>query len=32
MPRLEQGQLVAPGAPGLGLELDDTALRRHIVA
>jgi L-alanine-DL-glutamate epimerase-like enolase superfamily enzyme len=32
MPRLEQGQLVAPPAPGLGLELDDTALRRHTVA
>jgi L-alanine-DL-glutamate epimerase-like enolase superfamily enzyme len=32
MPRLEQGQLVAPVAPGLGIELDDTALRRYIVA
>jgi L-alanine-DL-glutamate epimerase-like enolase superfamily enzyme len=32
MPRLEAGQLVAPSAPGLGLELDDAAVRRHTVA
>ena len=28
MPRLERGELVAPDAPGLGLELDDAAVRR----
>jgi L-alanine-DL-glutamate epimerase-like enolase superfamily enzyme len=32
MPRLESGQLVAPQGPGLGLELDDAAVRRHTVA
>jgi L-talarate/galactarate dehydratase len=31
MPRLEQGDLVAPQAPGLGLELDESAVRRHTV-
>ncbi len=31
MPRLEGGDLVAPPAPGLGLELDDAAVRRHTV-
>jgi len=32
MPRVERGELVAPPAPGLGLELDDAAIRRHRVA
>jgi L-alanine-DL-glutamate epimerase-like enolase superfamily enzyme len=32
MPRLENGQLVAPSAPGLGLELDAATVRRHRVA
>jgi L-alanine-DL-glutamate epimerase-like enolase superfamily enzyme len=32
MPRRERGELVAPSAPGLGLELDETAVRRHQVA
>jgi L-alanine-DL-glutamate epimerase-like enolase superfamily enzyme len=32
MPRLENGELVAPPAPGLGLQLDDAAVRRHHVA
>jgi L-alanine-DL-glutamate epimerase-like enolase superfamily enzyme len=32
MPRIENGELVAPQAPGLGLELDDAAVRRHHVA
>ena len=32
MPRLENGALVAPQAPGLGLELDETAVRRYRVA
>jgi L-talarate/galactarate dehydratase len=32
MPRLENGELVAPDAPGLGLELDEAAVRRHQVA
>ena len=32
MPRIEQGELVAPSGPGLGLELDETAVRRHRVA
>jgi L-alanine-DL-glutamate epimerase-like enolase superfamily enzyme len=27
MPRLERGALVAPDAPGLGLELNDAAVR-----
>ena len=31
MPRLEKGDLVAPSAPGLGLELDETAVRKHVV-
>jgi L-alanine-DL-glutamate epimerase-like enolase superfamily enzyme len=31
MPRLEKGELVAPPAPGLGLELDEAAVRRHQV-
>ncbi len=29
MPRLEHGELVAPQAPGLGLTLDDAAVRRY---
>jgi L-alanine-DL-glutamate epimerase-like enolase superfamily enzyme len=29
MPRLERGELVAPDAPGLGLELNDAAVRRY---
>ena len=32
MPRLEKGELVAPATPGLGLELDETAVQRHRVA
>jgi L-alanine-DL-glutamate epimerase-like enolase superfamily enzyme len=32
MPRVENGELVAPDAPGLGLALDETALRRHRVS
>lgn len=31
MPRIESGQLVAPSAPGFGLELDDAAIRRYRV-
>jgi L-alanine-DL-glutamate epimerase-like enolase superfamily enzyme len=31
MPHLENGDLVAPQAPGLGLELDEPAVRRHAV-
>jgi L-alanine-DL-glutamate epimerase-like enolase superfamily enzyme len=31
MPRLEAGELVVPAAPGLGLELDGTAVERHTV-
>jgi L-alanine-DL-glutamate epimerase-like enolase superfamily enzyme len=31
MPRLEQGELVAPSAPGLGLELDEAAIQRYRV-
>jgi L-alanine-DL-glutamate epimerase-like enolase superfamily enzyme len=31
MPRLEDGQLVAPPTPGLGLELDEAAVQRHRV-
>ena len=31
MPRLERGELVAPDAPGLGLELDEAAVRRYQV-
>ena len=32
MPRLERGELVAPQKPGLGLELDDAAVRRYRVS
>jgi L-alanine-DL-glutamate epimerase-like enolase superfamily enzyme len=32
MPRIERGELVAPPTPGLGLELDDAAVRRYLVA
>jgi L-alanine-DL-glutamate epimerase-like enolase superfamily enzyme len=32
MPALEDGQLVAPKAPGLGLALDEAAVRRYRVA
>jgi L-alanine-DL-glutamate epimerase-like enolase superfamily enzyme len=32
MPRLERGELVAPEAPGLGLELDADAVRRYTAA
>jgi L-talarate/galactarate dehydratase len=32
MPRVEHGELVAPSGPGLGLALDDAAVRRHQVA
>jgi len=32
MPRVDKGELVAPPAPGLGLELDEAAVRRHRVA
>jgi L-alanine-DL-glutamate epimerase-like enolase superfamily enzyme len=31
MPRIEQGELVAPAAPGLGLALDEAAVRRYRV-
>ena len=31
MPRLERGELVAPDAPGLGLELDEAAVGRYQV-
>jgi L-alanine-DL-glutamate epimerase-like enolase superfamily enzyme len=31
MPRVERGELVAPQAPGLGLELDAAAVRRYRV-
>ncbi|HMH54603.1 MAG TPA: mandelate racemase/muconate lactonizing enzyme family protein [Candidatus Acidoferrum sp.] len=31
MPRLEGGDLVAPQAPGLGVELDEAAVGRHTV-
>jgi L-alanine-DL-glutamate epimerase-like enolase superfamily enzyme len=31
MPRLESGHLVAPQAPGLGLKLDEAAVRKHTV-
>jgi 16S rRNA (cytidine1402-2'-O)-methyltransferase len=30
--RIERGELVAPAAPGLGLELDEAAVRRYRVA
>jgi L-alanine-DL-glutamate epimerase-like enolase superfamily enzyme len=29
MPRIEHGDLVAPDGPGLGLHLDDAAVRRY---
>jgi L-alanine-DL-glutamate epimerase-like enolase superfamily enzyme len=29
MPGIERGELVAPSGPGLGLELDEGAVRRH---
>ena len=32
MPRVEKGELVAPSAPGLGLELDDAAVQRYRVS
>jgi L-alanine-DL-glutamate epimerase-like enolase superfamily enzyme len=32
MPRLEHGELVAPGTPGLGLELDAAAVQRYRVS
>lgn len=32
MPRLERGELVAPAAPGLGLQLDEAAVTRYRVA
>ena len=32
MPRIERGELVASDEPGLGLMLDDTAVRRYRVA
>jgi L-alanine-DL-glutamate epimerase-like enolase superfamily enzyme len=32
MPRIENGELVAPSAPGLGLELDEAAVQRYRVA
>ena len=32
MPRLERGELVAPDEPGLGLQLDDAAVKRFRVA
>jgi L-alanine-DL-glutamate epimerase-like enolase superfamily enzyme len=31
MPRLEKGELVAPSAPGLGIELNEDAVRKHSV-
>jgi L-alanine-DL-glutamate epimerase-like enolase superfamily enzyme len=31
MPRLENGELLVPPAPGLGLELDETAVQQHRV-
>jgi len=32
MPRVENGELVAPPGPGLGLELDEAAVKRHRVS
>jgi L-alanine-DL-glutamate epimerase-like enolase superfamily enzyme len=32
MPTLEDGSLVVPQAPGLGIELDEVAVRRYRVA
>ena len=31
MPRIERGELIAPSGPGLGLELNEEAIRRHRV-
>jgi L-alanine-DL-glutamate epimerase-like enolase superfamily enzyme len=31
MPRIEDGQIVAPDGPGLGLALDEEAVRRFTV-
>jgi L-alanine-DL-glutamate epimerase-like enolase superfamily enzyme len=31
MPRRERGELVAPSAPGLGIELDEPAVTRYRV-
>jgi L-alanine-DL-glutamate epimerase-like enolase superfamily enzyme len=31
MPPIEKGELVAPPGPGLGLALDEAAVRRHRV-
>jgi L-alanine-DL-glutamate epimerase-like enolase superfamily enzyme len=31
MPGLEDGRLIAPKAPGLGIELDETAVKRYRV-
>ena len=31
MPRIENGELVAPSGPGLGLELDHAAVQRYQV-
>ena len=31
MPRLEQGELVTPSGPGLGLEIDEAAVQRYTV-
>jgi L-alanine-DL-glutamate epimerase-like enolase superfamily enzyme len=31
MPRLEQGELVAPSGPGLGLAIDEAAVQRYTV-
>jgi L-alanine-DL-glutamate epimerase-like enolase superfamily enzyme len=31
MPRIDNGELVAPAGPGLGLVLDEAAVRRHRV-
>jgi L-alanine-DL-glutamate epimerase-like enolase superfamily enzyme len=32
MPRIENGELVAPSGPGLGVALDEAAVRRYQVA
>jgi L-alanine-DL-glutamate epimerase-like enolase superfamily enzyme len=32
MPRVENGELVASPGPGLGLELDEAAVKRHRVS
>jgi L-alanine-DL-glutamate epimerase-like enolase superfamily enzyme len=31
MPKIESGELVAPSGPGLGLTLDEAAVRRYQV-